>query len=151
MASAIVAPIGQAIVAKAEALSLTPALNGYWTSPGMEGMKVPAFVVGVPAIRRTELDGKESQLSTDDWWLEYPVEFAVNLDKSATRQAYLAEAAELFIAAIDADRALAATTLSGAQIIDSRVTDLQGAVARQDLDKPLLTIPGTVSVLVLKS
>lgn len=151
MASTIIKPIGEAMVVIGEALVLTPALTGYWTSPGLEGMASPAFVVGVPEIRRVGIGDKESQLSTDDWFLDYPVEIAVDLDNSAIGQAYLAETVEAFVKAIDGDDQLSSAAISGAQILEAAVSDVSGVTDRSDLARPLLTVMATVSVWVLRS
>lgn len=151
MASTIYSPIGEKLKAIAEGLDLTPALTGYWTSPGLEGMKAPACVVGVPELRRTQVGDSESQLSTDDWFLEYPLEFAIDLDNAPLRQAYLAEAVEAFIKAIDADDQLSGLTLTGAQILEVAVNDVTGIVDRRELARPMLTVMATASVWVLRS
>src|SRR4051812_18498217 len=69
----------------------------------------PAGSVGVPALRRTGPDETESQLSTDDWYLDYTVSLYFDLAHVAKAQQAMVDAVESFIDAIDADPSLDGT------------------------------------------
>lgn len=64
-------------------------------------IKPPCAVIELPTFRRTEPDGAEDHVGADDWPLDFPVVFYVELKKPAPAQAQLASSVEAWIKAID--------------------------------------------------
>lgn len=149
MASTIIAPIAAAIKDVADGLSITPAVNGVYPDPGFAGIEnYPAFVIGVPELRRVEPDDQESQINMNDWFLSFDCGFICDLDNSTTNIGYLAEVQEAFVSAIDDDRDLTAAAVSGCTIIEASVTSSGPLGSDQERARPILVLPVTVEVYV---
>lgn len=122
MASTIVSPLAATLQAMLEDLDVTPTLKGYRWDPGLLD-QVPAAVVGLPTIDRTEADGAESQLGSYDWLLRFPVVFYFDLpgDGSAAvaTQEQAAATVEAWIRAVDAIPDLGDPTVADAKVISA--------------------------------
>ncbi len=111
------------ITSPAEALvaiieGLPPAgvpFNGYLWEP--KEIRPPAGSVGTPTLRRRAPDQAESQLATDDWYLDLLVSLYFDLEGDAQKvQADMVSALVSFTAAIDADPSLGGTVLDSGVI-----------------------------------
>jgi hypothetical protein len=102
MASTIIEPVADAIAALIDDITLTGGISmkGYTWEP-REFDRIPAGAVGVPEVRRTGLDEPEDQLSTVDWFMDFPVGLYFDLDEARKSQRQVVEGLEAFIAAID--------------------------------------------------
>jgi hypothetical protein len=120
VASTIIEPVADAIAALIDDITLTGGitLKGYTWEP-REFDRVPAGAVGVPEVRRTGLDEGENQLSTTDWFLDFPVGLYFDLDEARKSQRQVVEGLEAFVAAMDDAPDLG---LGGA-VCDAKVTD----------------------------
>ncbi len=133
MSSVVITPIAEALVAIIESIDL----KGELWEP--KTVSPPAGAVGVPVIRRTNPDEAESQLHSDDWFLDFGVSLYFDLAKAQPAQQGMVDAAEAFIAAIDAD-----TSLGIDPLLEAKVTDCQPFV-EQDRRRPLCGYEITVS------
>ena len=119
MSSTILQPTADLVAAVLTGLSVTPAVKGYATDPGMTGLdSLPAGVCGLPKVQRTNPDEAESQLGTFDWQIELPVMLLFDLYDTTTAQAQALQTLEAFIKAVDTGT----LQTSDAQIVDAKVS-----------------------------
>ena len=144
--STVLDPIAASLQAKLAGLTLgaytsgtTRQLKAYkWMPRDFEGL--PCAAVDIPEVRRKHLDEREDQLGSSTWEITYKVSIYFDITEVAQMQALAAEAAELFIKAIDNDPTL------GATVDDSKVTGITPFVeaARK---RPLAGYECTVEIL----
>jgi hypothetical protein len=101
--------------------------------------QLPVGTVGMPEVRRVGPDEAESQLGSDDWFLDYPVELAVALEEAVYAQATAISFLDAFIAAIDANQTLTST------VLDAKVVEAI-PFAEEDRNRPILGFECTVRV-----
>jgi hypothetical protein len=125
VASTTVDPIAAAITTVVGALAVTPAVTGKKWDPGVAGFDslLPVGVVGMPELRRTEIDSPESQLGSNDWNITYPVGLYFDLSEASYSQAQAVEVVEAFITAIDANPYLGGT-VSDAKVTEARPEEI---------------------------
>lgn len=146
MASTVLDPIAAALQAKLAALTLTAytgggtkALKAYkWLPRDFENL--PAAAVGLPDVVRVGLDQPEMQIGSSTWEITYPVSIYFDISEAQQMQALAAEAAELFIKAIDNDSQLSGT------VDDAKVTAVTPFVEPQR-KRPLAGFECTVEIL----
>jgi hypothetical protein len=145
MASTILDPIADVLVLELAALTvLGDSVKGYLWSP-RQMTKVPAGVVEIPSVGRVGPDEAESQLSSDDWNVTYPVVLYVDATRADTSQAALVEFLEDFIAAIDANPSLTNT------VLDAKVLSAEPFLDLTEQARPLVGYECEVAVLKLVS
>lgn len=104
-ASTTLAPIADALVTVIQSLSDPTVGAVKWSR--LDTDTRPAAVVGMPiTIRRTEPDQKEGQVGTDDWNVDFPVDFYFEFDELEAAQTQAVQVIEAWIKAIDADQTL---------------------------------------------
>lgn len=146
MSSTVIDPIATALQAKLAAITLTAytsggtkALKAYkWIPKDFENLPVGA--VGLPDIDRVGLDQPEMQIGSSTWQITFPVSIYFDMSEVAQMQALAAEAAELFIKAIDNDSQLSGT------VDDAKVTAVTPFV-EPERRRPLAGYECTVEIL----
>lgn len=143
MSGTIITPVANALVAKAAALTYTPAPFTYlWGRDNID--RVPAILVKPPSGDRTPPDTAESQLYADDWTMRFGVMFLTDTAEAALKQQHLIDLLELYVVAVDADETLGGTVLS------ARVARWEEPVVLdREKGRPLLMLASTVEVLKL--
>ena len=143
MASTIVDPVADVLVAKAEALTV-----GGYDVKGYKGPRVtldkrPCAVVGMPpGIRRTDPRDPEPELRQAGgnpvglWTLTFPVGFFMDATKTAANALLLAEIVERYVESVDKDPTLGGIWGVGFEGVP-RCTDGESDTNYLDLKKPL--------------
>lgn len=135
MPSTILAPVAQLVATAIANLAVTPSVKAYATDPGLAGLdQLPAAILGLPTIQRTEPDQAELQIGAKDWNLQIPVLFVFDLGDTATAQTQALDTIEKFIQAVDTG------TLSQSDplIVDAKVAQSEPGELVDDA-RPLLT------------
>lgn len=136
------APIAAALKTKLETLTAsTERVKGYATPP-RDLDALPCGVVELPTIERISPDDAESQLSTNDWHIAFPVTLYVDLSEATYSITQAIDFVEAWIKAIDADQTL------GGIVFDSKVTTAEPLVI-DDEARPLLAYETTVAIWAL--
>src|SRR5256885_9395778 len=117
MTSTIIDPVAQSLADILAALGVSPSVTAHKWEPSATGT-LPSGVVELPQFRRRAADRAESQVGTRDWKLIYPVVIYVDYTDAVAAQAQVAEIAEAFAIAVDADETLGATVLD-AKVIEA--------------------------------
>lgn len=118
--SEILDPVAETIASFITDLDITDrVVTGYKWQRAMWDAKLPVGEVGVPTIRRTEPGEAESQMGSDDWYLEYPIGLYVELAESVSAQALAVGIVEKFIRAVDANPSLGDPTIHHASVIEA--------------------------------
>lgn len=144
MASTVLDPVAAKILVEIEALTFadgngnTQTCKGYQRIP-REYDSLPAAAIGIPSIERVGPDEAESQLGTNDWFIDYPVELAVDLADPVYAQATLVGFVEAFVKAIDANQQLTNT------VLDAKVVRAEPFV-EDNRAKPIIGYEATVRV-----
>lgn len=105
-------------------------------------IRLPAGTVGTPTLRRRAPDDRESQLLTNDWWVEFTVSLYFDLRDAQKAQQGMVDGLLAFTRAIDADPSLALT------VLDAAVTSAVPFVEK-DRNRPLVGYEITVATLSL--
>lgn len=105
-------------------------------------IRPPAVSVGTPSLRRRGPDEAESQLSTFDYWIDYPCSLYCDLSKALESQQEMVNGLVAIVAAVDADPSL------GGTVLDAVVSEADPFV-EQDRNRPLVGYQFTVSTLSL--
>ena len=143
MASEIFTPIAELLATTISNLSLNPRITAYATDPGHAGLdSLPAAVIGLPTVNRTEPDQAEGQLGGQDWTIELPVLFLFDIGDTLTSQTQALNTIEAFIGTIDQ----AVLSASDPLIIDAKVTKSEPGEVIDDA-RPLLTYDCSVHIL----
>lgn len=98
----------EALVAVITSIGLDAEL---WEPPTI---RPPMGTVGTPSVRRTPPDQAESQLSTNDWYVDYLVSLYFDITRAQAAQQRMVTALIDFTEAIDADPSLAGTVFEAA-------------------------------------
>ena len=151
MASTVIDPVADVLVAKAEAISIT----GYdvkaykWARASID--KRPAAIVGVPRVQRTNPTDPEPELrsagsnSVGLWTLTFPVTFYVDLTRPPENAALMVEIVERFIESIDIDPTLGGLSGVG-NVGEPRCTDGEPNLDHAEDKKPMLAFDFEVVV-----
>jgi hypothetical protein len=99
--SAVLAPLADALKEKVEGLGG----KGYRWSP-RELDHLPAAVIEMPTVTRTQLDAPEDHLGQKDWRPTFPVVFYFDLSEAQSSQDRAVDLVEEFVLAIDEDPSL---------------------------------------------
>lgn len=143
MPSTILDPTAALIATVISGLAVTPPVKAYAADPGFAGLdSLPAGVVGVPQIDRSDVEERESQLGTSDWRIIWPVMLAFDLANAAAAQAHATQTVEAFIQAIDT----ATLSVSDATIEDAKVVSAVPDEV-EDAARPLLVYDCRLVVL----
>ena len=123
MSSTIIEPLAEQIagfISDITDISTGQTITGYVWERKAYDAKLPVGVVGIPEIRRTPPGERESQISLDDWDLEFPVGLLFEYDESVAVQQLAVEVVEKFISAVDADPSLGDdSVIDDAAVIES--------------------------------
>lgn len=138
MASTIIDPVAEALKNVVDAIAN---VSGEKWAPKDIGT-TPAAVVGLPRGNRVEVDGAESQLGSEDWYMTYTVALYFDLSEAKFSQAQAAEIVEAVISAVDDNPDLSGT------VLDAKVTNFEPEVI-DDRNRPLLSYVLDVDVLKL--
>jgi hypothetical protein len=147
MTSTIFQPLADLIATKISSLNVDVAVKAYSTDPGFAGLdSLPAAVIGLPSVERTEVDEAESQIGTFDYRLDYQVTFLFDLGDTTTAQSQALDTIEEFISTIDQMQ----LSISDPSIVDAKVVRSEpGEII--DSARPMLSYTCTLRVLKLQS
>lgn len=141
MASTVIDPIAEAIADVISGLSVTPTVKEVkWFR--RELPTLPCGVIDMPTISRTEPEERESQLNTNDWFINYPVSLYFDLAEPVSSQVQATEVVEAFIMAVDDD-----TSLSGL-VLEAKVVSAEPILIPDD-PRPMIEYKTTVQVAAL--
>lgn len=131
MPSTIIDPVAGALAAKIAAIAVDgTTVKAYKWSPGPTGIdKLPAGVVTLPSLRRTDVDSAEDHLGANDWRVTYEVDFFFDASSASFSQRQAVEVIEAFIVAVDADQDLGGTCQE-AKVESAEPTDVVSDHAR---------------------
>lgn len=108
MASTVLDPLANLLVAKIQALVVTYTSGSTATFTGYKWMPKdfdapPVGVVGTPEVERVGVDQPELQMGSSNWIITFPVSLYVDLSEPTQAQSVSVQAAEALIHAIDMD------------------------------------------------
>lgn len=141
MASTVLDPIATAIVNVINGLTLTPAVKSEkWDTSHPK--RLPCGIVMMPSLSRTDVDRPEDHLGSNDWRIQFPVNFYFNLGSEQAEQAKAVACVEAFVKAIDADNTLNFATN------EAKVITAGPPVFQEDGDRWVIEFPTIVDCLV---
>jgi hypothetical protein len=101
MSSTIFTPIAE-LIADAALAAIDELSNAHAKDPGMAGLgRLPALVVGLPTLRRTGVEGSESEVGRDDYRITFPVNVYVDLNNAPRAAEDAVVLLEQLVAVID--------------------------------------------------
>jgi hypothetical protein len=149
--STLIEPLADILTSTLESITLTAgtstiAVKGYRWAP-QQLSKVPAGVVEIPTIRRSEVDEGETELGSDDWWIAYPVILYVEWTGTPDRDMQRAvELLEEWIAAIDGNPTDGTPFDQVAGVDDAKVVSADPDIDITEQERPLLRYVTEVQV-----